>query len=82
MSNEAKIKVGALWEKTGKSGDTYFSGKFGDASLIVFKNKFKKSENQPDYIVYIQESKRENVRQDFGQQPDAPLFCSTDDIPF
>lgn len=51
------IKVGALWSKKSAKGEEYLNGKFGDAELKVFPNSYKEKENQPDFIVYLAESK-------------------------
>lgn len=52
------IKIGALWNKESKNGEQYLQGKFGDATLQVFSNNYKESENQPDFIVYLSETKK------------------------
>lgn len=45
-------KLGALWQKKDKNGQTYFSGKVGDNSVVVFKNKNKNADKHPDWIIY------------------------------
>jgi len=57
--------LGALWKKTSKTGDNkFFTGTLtfkdavpagGQVQIIIFSNKNKKSENQPDANVYISE---------------------------
>ena len=49
-------EMGALWKKQGRS-QTYLSGtvKRADGTtqrVIVFENKNKKAENQPDFVIY------------------------------
>jgi len=72
MGNNNMIKIGGLWKKTTENG-THFSGPFGyAANLLLFKNKYKKSEKDPDLILYIApkvEKKKEEESKD-------------DDIPF
>tara|TARA_B110001454_G_C12683721_1_gene419259 strand:- start:771 stop:1049 length:279 start_codon:yes stop_codon:yes gene_type:complete len=63
MSNENETnndwkdrEMGALWKKQGRN-QTYLSGtvKAEDGStrrVIVFENKNKKAENQPDFVIY------------------------------
>jgi hypothetical protein len=55
-----KHNIGSLWLKEGSKGK-YLSGKitFEDSngvkitqSVILFKNKFKEKNNQPDYVVF------------------------------
>lgn len=47
------IKVAALWEHKDKNGKIFYTGKFGDASVIILPNGFKKESNQPDYNLFI-----------------------------
>jgi uncharacterized protein (DUF736 family) len=56
-SNEwAERELGALWKR--QSGDKkYLTGKIKNndgstQSVVIFKNKFKDKENQPDFRVY------------------------------
>ncbi len=42
----------------GADGKIYLTGKMGDAKLLVFPNRAKKSDNDPDYIVYVAAEKR------------------------
>jgi hypothetical protein len=66
MSEENKSKndwtkrdIGALWRRDGKN-QKFLSGKitigeFGEekeVQIVVFKNKFKEKENQPDFRIY------------------------------
>ena len=45
------VKVGAVWLSQDR---TYMSGKFGDAKLLIFKNKFKKEgSKQPDFNMFV-----------------------------
>jgi len=48
-------EIGALWKKVGKAG-TFLTGKINGEPVIIFSNKNKKNENQPDYRVYISQS--------------------------
>jgi hypothetical protein len=47
------VKIGALWRGETKTGDICYTGRMGDAMLLVFKNKFKEQDKQPDFIVYV-----------------------------
>ena len=62
MNNEsttndwAEREIGALWKRDG-ANQKYLSGrvKLPDGSsmdLVIFTNKFKKADNQPDFRVY------------------------------
>lgn len=59
------IKLGGLWKRTGKNG-TFLAGKLGDASIMIFPNNKKTAPNQPDYTIFIAESKPQ------AQKPTAP----------
>jgi uncharacterized protein (DUF736 family) len=58
-----KREIGALWTRTSQgSGKKYFSGhfrvdtEFGEEKkipVVAFYNKDKKSENQPDFRIYL-----------------------------
>jgi len=65
-------KVGALWEKEGKS--KCWSGTINldgvDTSILVFKNNYKKKSSHPDYTIHVREDDEEEA-----PQPE-------DDVPF
>ena len=44
-------KIGVLWLKKDKNGKLYMSGKIREGKIYVFRNKFKKEDKHPDYIV-------------------------------
>jgi hypothetical protein len=59
-TNWSKNNLGSLWLKQGKN-NKYLSGKIvlqdsnGETitqNVIVFKNKYKEKENQPDYLIF------------------------------
>ncbi len=76
------IKVSALWKQKTKAGEDFLNGKLGDAKLLIFKNKHKKSEKHPDYIVYLApyEKKEENTGRLNESAANPPQ--SDEDIPF
>lgn len=56
MSNDNKgemIQISGLWLNESKGGEKYFTGYMGNAKILIFKNKFKEADNQPDYILYV-----------------------------
>jgi len=54
-----KVKLTGLWKQQSKSGDVYYSGSLTySTNLLMFKNKFKKSDRDPDLILYISEKKK------------------------
>ncbi|PIV21217.1 MAG: hypothetical protein COS40_08565 [Deltaproteobacteria bacterium CG03_land_8_20_14_0_80_45_14] len=58
-------KCGAFWLKKDKNGKAFMSGIIENDSLpstekipvVVFKNKKKESEKQPDYLMFLSEPK-------------------------
>jgi hypothetical protein len=59
-TNWSKNNLGSLWLKTGKN-NKYLSGKISlqgpngeiiTQNIIVFKNKYKEKDNQPDYLIF------------------------------
>lgn len=72
MKEQKSKSIGALWMKTSKAGNDYFSGKFGEQEIVVFKNNYKEKENQPDFLIYPSEKREE-------QQVSDP---SVDDVRF
>ena len=61
------IKLTGLWENTTKRGETYFKGNLGSGQVLVFKNKYKKGENDPDYVMYLAEKEKKEM------QPEDPF---------
>jgi uncharacterized protein (DUF736 family) len=55
MSEQGHTDIGALWEKTSKKGDKYFSGVLkingNEMKIVVFCNH-KKQGPQPDWRIY------------------------------
>jgi uncharacterized protein (DUF736 family) len=67
-ANTAKEQsVGAIWQQTSQSnGSSYFSiqieldkipDKSGNLRLIAFPNKFKDSDNKPDFKIFVSRPK-------------------------
>ena len=57
--NEPMVKIGALYEKTSAKGNRYFVGRLNGARLLMFVNQDKKSEQEPDWLLYVQERNEE-----------------------
>ena len=54
-----KVKLGGLWKKEAKDGTVFYQGNLSYSSnLLLFKNKFKRTERDPDLILYISEKKK------------------------
>lgn len=58
-------ELGALWMKSAKSGGDYFTGSItvgGEKiDIVVFSNRFKKSDKQPDYRILRARDRSERV---------------------
>ena len=55
---EELTKVTGLWKNKGKDGKTFLSGKFGMAFMLVYPNRYKKKEKEPDYYVCLRNDKK------------------------
>lgn len=88
------INLCGLWQKTNRSGDTYFSGRLGYANVVVYPNKWKKTDKHPDYLMKLGASQRPQEAAQGRQAPQQgqdprpappmptePQFTE-DDIPF
>lgn len=47
--------TGGLWLQVSKNDEEYFTGKIGEQKILIFKNKQKKSDKHPDYLVYAEQ---------------------------
>ena len=59
-------KIGALWLRKDKNGKLYMSGKIREEKIYVFRNKFKKEDKHPDYIVNAADDEK---GEDYGKLP-------------
>ncbi len=49
------IRLGGLWSKQAQDGSWYIEGPFGQANIRIYENKYKKSEKDPAYVMYVSE---------------------------
>ncbi len=74
--------IGALWLNESQAGKKYLSGSVevnGEKiKVVVFKNSYKKNDNQPDYRIY--ESKPQGQEEQDNNQTNTGT--EEDDIPF
>lgn len=73
-----RIKICGLWKKTASNGEYYLTGKWGDVYITIFKNGFKETENQPDWILY-HTPVRGGRKPEERDQEFKPLLDETDD---
>ena len=80
MAEKKNESIGALWSKTSKSGDQFFSGVLEidgkKHEIVVFSNGYKKEEKHPDWRIYP--SKPRDQKPEPAKQPDE----FPDSIPF
>ena len=59
--------IGAFWLKTSKKGEKYMSGYVeingAKVDLIVFKNKQKREDKQPDYRIFLKEKREYQAKE-------------------
>ena len=60
-----KIKLTGLWKQEAKDGSVYYSGSLTySTNILMFKNRYKKSDRDPDLILYISEKKKKDKEGD------------------
>jgi len=65
QSNMAMIT--GLWENTAKSGITYLRGNMGYANILIFENRKKERDQDPDYYLFVapkEEREEEEIPED------------------
>ena len=60
MPEGKMIKITGLWKNEDRNGNTYFSGYLGSAKVLIFKNKYKETDKQPDYNMFVAPKKEES----------------------
>ena len=74
--------IGALWLKKAKNGNKYISISLGERGqeerFVAFENKFKKTDQHPDFLVYKPQENKEKP------EPIGNLenIISPEDLPF
>lgn len=69
MAKGDLIKLGAFWKRQKLNGEEYLSGsKFDRGRLVMFRNKYKKDDKHPDWILYIGEDRdKEETNEGTGE---------------
>ena len=47
------IQITGLWKKYKQDGEEYWTGPFGNCNVMVFNNKYKVNDKQPDLVLYV-----------------------------
>ena len=71
------VKLSGLWERRSRKGHTYLSGHLGLAGLLVFRNRNKQRDGDPDFILFACPGKG---AKNFDPEP-APERSLDDDTP-
>lgn len=82
---ENMIKVTGLWVNETSSGEKYFGGSLGGCRVLIFKNKFKKKDSEPDYTLnFAPNTKKEESQQPLTNQEVVERLEQDidDDVPF
>ena len=66
------MQVSGLWKNTSANGEMYLQGKLGsNVRILIFKNKYKTADNQPDYQIYFAPvERRENEGESAVEEDD------------
>jgi uncharacterized protein (DUF736 family) len=60
MADTNLIPLSGLWKNTSANGQQYLSGKLSPGvRILIFPNKYKQADNQPDYQIYLAPIERE-----------------------
>lgn len=61
-------KIGALWIREGKAGK-FFTGEIEingmKIPLLIFNNRYKEQEKQPDYQIFLGDDKKPKAKKEF-----------------
>ena len=81
----SKRELGALWKNKGRS-QTYLTGhvtppgQSNPVKLIVFSNKNKTKDNQPDFRVYLSETKEDSSEKKEESSDDFAMESSSESM--
>ena len=65
------VKLTGLWKHKTKDGQTYLSGALSNITqLVILPNAYKRSEKDPDYMVYLNEAKKKGETSAQSQNDD------------
>lgn len=53
MDERSKVKLGSLWKREDRNGQTYWTGALGAARLMLFPREREAGDDQPDFDIYI-----------------------------
>lgn len=76
--NNDMLQLGGLWVNETKKGEKYMVGYLGGLRLLVFKNKYKKEDKHPNYIMYVAAQDHDKS----AKEDDDMLDIDNEDIAF
>lgn len=47
------LRIAGVWEKTAPNGEVYYEGRWGTVIIRVYGNKYKRTEKDPDCVIYL-----------------------------
>ncbi len=76
------MQVGGLWKNTSANGESYLQGKLGpNVRILIFKNKFKTADNQPDFQIYFAPVERKEGEGEGEVRPAGDDFLDAEPAP-
>ena len=73
-----RIRLTGLWKNETKDGEAYLAGSLGGGRLLIFRNKRKGKDADPDYSLFIVPAERKQQAGDDRGRPEPAAA----DIPF
>ena len=69
------ISLGGMWLKKNAQGEYFMVGNLGfNGKILMFKNKNKKSDNSPDYFLYLAPAQDKGKDKPNATDPNEPPF--------
>lgn len=69
MSQDS-VDITGLWTRSDRNDDTYLSGNVGRMRFLVFKNKRKRDDNDPDYLLKLAQNIPPHLRKNENKAVD------------
>ena len=64
----ASIRLNGLWHNRDRKGKDYLSGSLQSMRILIFSNNYHQSDRDPDYILYVCQSDRQQGQGGFAPQ--------------
>lgn len=73
MEKKTMIQLTGMWRNRSKAGEDYFSGSLGRGKLLMFENREKRTDKDPDYFLMLAP---------MDPKPKKEITETEDDLPF